>query len=108
MLSQSLPQLYALAVHRNATVDEVRDSFFGQGRWNLRFIRAFNDWELDLVGDLLTILRGYRLTLEEDLVTWKGGGNGKFGVKEAYNLLFAPNDISFLKNCIWVDRGRRP
>ncbi|RVW24673.1 hypothetical protein CK203_082175 [Vitis vinifera] len=104
-LSQSLPQLYALAVHRNATVDEVRDSFFGQGRWNLRFIRAFNDWELDLVGDLLTILRGYRLTLEEDLVTWKGGGNGKFGVKEAYNLLFAPNDISFPKNCIWVDRG---
>ena len=65
-LSQSFPQLYALAVHRNATVDEVWDSTFGQGGWNLRFIRAFNDWELDLVGDLLTILRGYMLTLAED------------------------------------------
>ena len=31
------------------------DSTFGQEGWNLRFIRAFNDWELDLVGDLLTI-----------------------------------------------------
>ena len=65
-LSQSFPQLYVLAVHRNATVDEVWDSTFGQGGWNLRFIRAFNDWELDLVGDLLTILRGYMLTLAED------------------------------------------
>ena len=104
VLSQSFPQLYALAVHRNATVDEVWDSNFGQGGWNLRFIRAFNDWELDLVGDLLTVLRGYRLTLEEDSVTWKGGRNGKFGVKETYRLLITPNNISFPKNCIWVAR----
>ncbi|RVW27602.1 hypothetical protein CK203_103594 [Vitis vinifera] len=68
-LSQSFPQLYALAVQRNARVDEVWDPNFGQGGWNLSFIRAFNDWELDLVGDLLTVLRGYRLTLEEDSVT---------------------------------------
>ena len=27
-----------------------------------------------------------------------------FDVKEANNLLIAPNDISFPKNCIWVDR----
>ncbi|RVW49154.1 hypothetical protein CK203_087478 [Vitis vinifera] len=44
------------------------------------------------------------LTLEEDSVSWKGGRNGQFGVKEAYNLLITPNDISFPKNCIWVDR----
>ncbi|RVW21375.1 putative ribonuclease H protein [Vitis vinifera] len=88
----------------NATVDEVWDPNFGQGGWNLRFIRAFNDWELDLVGDLLTVLRGYILTLEEVSVTWKGGRNGKFGVKEAYRLLITPNYISFSKNCIWVVR----
>ena len=103
-LSQSFPQLYALAVQRNARVDEVWDPNFGQGGWNLSFIRAFNDWELDLVGDLLTVLRGYRLTLEEDSVTWKGGRNGKFGVKETYRLLITPNNISFPKNCIWVAR----
>ena len=55
-------------------------------------------------GELLTILRDYRLTLEEDSVSWKGGENGKFGVKEACNLLIAPNDIAFPKNCIWVDK----
>ncbi|RVX04898.1 hypothetical protein CK203_019317 [Vitis vinifera] len=31
----------------NATVEEVWDQNFGQGGWNLRFFRAFNDWELD-------------------------------------------------------------
>ena len=99
-----IPQLFALDVHRNATVEEVWDQNFGQGGWNLRFFRAFNDWELGLVGNLLTVLRGYRLTLEDDLVSWKGGRNRQFGVKEAFRLLITPNDISFPKNYIWVDR----
>ena len=67
-LSLSFPQLYALAVHRNATVDEVWDSNFGRGGWNLRFTRGFNDWELDLIGDLLTMLRDYRISSKEDSI----------------------------------------
>ncbi|RVW75355.1 hypothetical protein CK203_052945 [Vitis vinifera] len=50
-------KLFALAVHRNAMVNEVWDSSLGQGGWNLRFSRDFNDWELDLIGDLLKMLR---------------------------------------------------
>ena len=69
-----------------------------------RFFRAFNDRELDLVENLLNVLRGNGLTLEDDSVSWKGGRNGQFGVKEAYSLLITPNDTSFSKNCIWVDR----
>ncbi|KAJ9699285.1 hypothetical protein PVL29_008065 [Vitis rotundifolia] len=42
-LSQSFPQLFALAVLRNATVNEVWDSSLGQGGWNLRFSRDSND-----------------------------------------------------------------
>ena len=49
-LSQIFPQLFTLAVHRNAAVNEVWDSSFGQEGWNLRFSRDFNDWELDLIG----------------------------------------------------------
>ncbi|RVW44391.1 hypothetical protein CK203_071078 [Vitis vinifera] len=70
-LSQSFPQLYALAFHRNATVNEVWNSNFGQGGWNQRFSRGFNDWELDLIGDLLTMLRDFRISSEEDSVIWK-------------------------------------
>ncbi|WKA02180.1 hypothetical protein VitviT2T_020398 [Vitis vinifera] len=93
-----------MATHRNAMVEEVWDQNFSQGGWNLRFFKAFNDWELDLVGNLLHVLRGYRLTLEDDSVSRNGGRNKYFGVKEAYSLLVNPNDTAFPKNCIWVDR----
>ena len=76
----------------------------GQGNWNLNFLRDFNDWELDLVGDFLHILRGHKPSLEEDSVFWKGGKNGQFGVKNAYSLLISPIVFVFPKNGIWVDR----
>ena len=102
-LSQNFPHLFAMASHRNATVEEMWDQNFSQGGWNLRFLRDFNDWELDMIGELLYALRGYKPSMEEDSVCWKGGKNGKFRVKEAYSLLANPNDIVFPSRCIWVD-----
>ena len=57
-----------------------------------------------MVGELIQALRGQRITLEEDSVSWKGGKNGQFGVKNAYNLLISPIISVFPKNDIWVDR----
>ncbi|KAJ9674776.1 hypothetical protein PVL29_023982 [Vitis rotundifolia] len=42
-MSQTFPHLFTLAVHRNATVNEVWDTNLGQGEWNLRFSSDFND-----------------------------------------------------------------
>ncbi|RVW70583.1 putative ribonuclease H protein [Vitis vinifera] len=103
-LSQTFPLLFELAAHRNATVNEVWDPSFGQGSWNISFSRDFNDWEVDLVGNLLYMLRDYKISSEEDSVLWKGGGSGTFRVKEAYNLLVASNDIVFPNKGIWVDK----
>ena len=102
-LSLRFPQLFVVAAQRNAIVGDMWDQNSGQGGWNLRFIRDFNDWELDLVGELLQVLRSQRITLEEDSVSWKGGKNGKFGVKKAYNLLISPSVSMFPKNGIWVE-----
>ncbi|RVW95181.1 hypothetical protein CK203_025567 [Vitis vinifera] len=85
-----------MASHRNATVEEMWDQNFGQGGWNLRFLRDFNDWELEMIGNLLHVLRDYKPSMEEDSVRWKGGRNGKFRVKEAYRLVTRPNDIGFI------------
>ena len=52
-------------------------SEFRSGGWNLRFLRDFNDWELDMIEDLLYVLRGYKPSMEEDSVCWKGGKKGK-------------------------------
>ena len=103
-LSQNLPQLFALAVHRNATVKEVWDSSLGQGGWNLRFSRDSNDWELDAIGELFHMLRDFKISSEEDSVLWKGGGHGAFRIRDAYNLLAAPSAIAFPKKSIWVDK----
>ena len=89
-LSLRFPQLFAATAQRNTTVGDMWDQNSSQGGWNLRFIRGFNDWELDMVGKLLQILRSQRITSEEDSVFWKGGKNGMFGIKEAYGLMISP------------------
>ena len=65
-LSQCFNHLFVLAVHRDASIEEMWDHHSGQGDWNLVFVRDFNDWELDMVGDLLRTLRGHRPSLEDD------------------------------------------
>ncbi|RVW53160.1 LINE-1 reverse transcriptase-like [Vitis vinifera] len=43
VLSQRFPHLYGMATHRNGTVEEMWDQNVGQGGWDLRFVRGFND-----------------------------------------------------------------
>ncbi|KAJ9694717.1 hypothetical protein PVL29_010271 [Vitis rotundifolia] len=75
-LSQRFQQLYILAANRNALVEDLWDQNVGEGGWNLRFIRDFNDWEVEMVGELLQALRDFRIIWEDDLVFWKGGEVG--------------------------------
>ncbi|RVW31441.1 hypothetical protein CK203_086774 [Vitis vinifera] len=58
---------------------------------------------MEMIGNLLHVLRDFKPSMEEDSVRWKGGRNGKFRVKEAYRLVTRPNDIGFPARCIWVD-----
>ena len=92
-----------MAAQRSATVGELWDHNPDLGSWNLRFLRGFNDWELVMVAELLQILRNQRITMEEDLALWKGGKNGKFEVKEAYELLISHSTLLFPKKGIWVE-----
>nr|CAN68550.1 hypothetical protein VITISV_027787 [Vitis vinifera] len=78
VLSQAFPQLFALAVQRNAS--------------------------LDALGELLHLLRDLRISLEEDAVIWKGEGQGRFRIRDAYKLLSGSNVITFPKKSIWVDK----
>ena len=104
LLSHCFNHLFVLAAHRDATIEEMWDQISGQGDWNLVFVRDFNDWELDMVGELLHTFRGHRPSLEEDSVMWRRGRNGLFRVKEAYRLLDNPNATAFPSRSIWVDR----
>ncbi|RVW34075.1 Transposon TX1 uncharacterized 149 kDa protein [Vitis vinifera] len=103
-LAQSYPQLFTLAGHKNAKVCEVWDSSMGQGGWNLRLTRDFNDWEMEQIGDMLNLLKDFRTSLEEDSVRWKREGNGVFGAKGAYNILSGSSAGVFPYRRIWMDK----
>ncbi|RVW98717.1 Transposon TX1 uncharacterized 149 kDa protein [Vitis vinifera] len=75
-LSQRFPHLYILAANRNAKVEDLWDQNVGEGGWNLCFIRDFNDWEVELVGELLQVLRGIRMTWRMTRFLGKEGGVG--------------------------------
>ncbi|RVW26139.1 putative mitochondrial protein [Vitis vinifera] len=81
-LARRFPQLFNVAAQRSATVGDIWDQNSGQGGWNLRFFRGFNDWELNMVDELLQILRSQRITLEEDLALWKGGKMGSLTLRK--------------------------
>ena len=58
ILRNSFLDLFGIAVNKVETVVEVWDRGVGNGHgsWNLRFERAFNDWEVVLVVNLLRVL----------------------------------------------------
>ncbi|RVX23176.1 Ubiquitin carboxyl-terminal hydrolase 5 [Vitis vinifera] len=56
------------------------------------------------IEELLLLLRDFRISSEEDSVLWKGGGLDIFRIRDAYNLLAAPNPLVFPKKSIWVDK----
>ncbi|RVW14748.1 hypothetical protein CK203_092603 [Vitis vinifera] len=51
--------------------------------------------------------RDLRISLEEDAVIWKGEGQGRFRIRDAYKLLSGSNVITFPKKSIWVDKFKR-
>ncbi|RVW76048.1 putative ribonuclease H protein [Vitis vinifera] len=95
VLSEAFPDLFSMAVQRNATVEDYWDQNLSQGGWSLRLLRDFNDWELGLVDNMLVELRNYRVSMEEDSVFWRGGADGLFKVKEAYRVLINADGAAF-------------
>ena len=60
-LSAVLPGLYSLAGTTGAKVADVWEGTIGTGEWNLRFIRPFNDWEMDSVQHFLSLTTSKRI-----------------------------------------------
>ena len=52
----SFPTLYAVVASKGATVGEVWETTGEEGGWNLRFIRPFNDWEMEETQRLISLI----------------------------------------------------
>lgn len=67
-------------------------------------MRALNDWEVDLVVNLLLTLQNVRVFLGVDKVHWKRLGGGGFSMRDAYNILNLSHSAPFPAKGIWVSR----
>ena len=73
-----------------------------KGGWNPRFLRAFNDWEVDHVCSLLTSLqRTFICSKANNVLVWTASKTGIFTVKSCYSLLLEANEGQFPRNMVW-------
>ena len=101
-LCEAFPSLFAFAVSQDAWVEDCWDYMGDAGEWNPCFSRSFNDWELEAVASLLSVLQGKRLNVGmEDRVVWNASKNGSFSVKSLYNTLDSGGAVPFPWRIIW-------
>ncbi|RVW66266.1 LINE-1 retrotransposable element ORF2 protein [Vitis vinifera] len=87
---------------QDAWVEDCWDYMGDAGEWNPCFSRSFNDWELEAVASLLSVLQGKRLNVGmEDRVVWNASKNGSFSVKSLYNTLDSGGAVPFPWRIIW-------
>ena len=76
-LREAFRGLYAITSSKDAWVVDVWDG----GSWGPRFIRQFNDWELEDIDAFFGRLHNYVISLgATDDMVWLGTKNGVFSV----------------------------
>ena len=77
-----------MADSKEAKAAEIWVREDGGGAWDLKFLRSFNDWELEAIQEFIEVTSNIRISpLEKDNLVWKGDVSGSFMVKAYFNLL---------------------
>ena len=81
---------------------EVWDTTRGERTQNPRFMRSFNDWEMDEVQNFINLISQIKINqLERDRLLWKGDKNEIFSAKANFKLLEGGNLKSVLLKVLW-------
>jgi hypothetical protein len=60
-LLEIYPGLYNLASNKEASIADNFDLMSGSRQWNISFMRSLNDWEVDDLVSLYSLLYSYNL-----------------------------------------------
>ena len=86
-LCESFSSLFSITMSKNVWVSEVWNPVGDEDGWTSLFVRAFNDWEIDLVERLLQKIHAFKVQREEeDKVIWTASIDGAFSVKSLYSM----------------------
>uniref|UniRef100_A0A7N2L696 Reverse transcriptase zinc-binding domain-containing protein n=1 Tax=Quercus lobata TaxID=97700 RepID=A0A7N2L696_QUELO len=119
----ALPRLYGIAIDKEVFVEASLSRQGAKDRriWDVRFIREFNDWEMDEGLHFLHILGANTPPIDVgDWMRWKLKPSGDFDIRSIPDLLFGwwnwlGKHSSQIWNlvllcifwCIWKERNRR-
>ena len=88
VLCNEFPNLFNLAVHKDARVVDVWDSSREEGGWSPVFLRPFNDWEMEEVERFLHFLVNKKIRpYQEDRLLLKESRTSGFSVSLMYRKL---------------------
>ena len=101
-LCESFPSLFSISLSKNAWVSDVWNPVGDGNGWTPLFVRAFNDWEIELVEHFLHKIQVFRVQREEeDKVVWTTPKYGTFSIKSLYSILEPGGSSLFPSDSIW-------
>jgi hypothetical protein len=101
-LKEAFPILYGIAHDKDALVTAHLVSKGGFLQWDVSFIRAAHDWEVEVLASFFTLLYSIRVRSEgDDKLWWTPSHKGKFDVSSFYKVLACNEEASVPWKSIW-------
>jgi hypothetical protein len=94
-LSEVFPGLFSLASNKEATIADNFDVVSGSRQWNISFMRSLNDWEVEDLASLYSLLYSYNFGGGADKMWWVPKRKGKFEVSSYYAILTSKDSVPF-------------
>lgn len=101
-LKEAFSVLYGIARGKDAPVVAHTASESDSLQWDVGFIWAAHDWEVDVLASLVTLLYSIRVrSVGDDKLWWTPSHKGKFVVCSFYKVLTCKEEDPFPWRSIW-------
>jgi hypothetical protein len=104
-LLELYPGLYSIASNKMASIADNADLVSGSCKWNVSFIRALNDWEVEELASFYSLLYSFKLVGGNDKIWWVPNRKGKFEVRSFYNEIISKATCPFPWKSIWCTKA---
>jgi len=95
-LKEAFLYLFGIACAKDASVAAHLELSSGSNKWNVRFVKAAHNWEVDVFASFFNLLYSIRVRWkDEDKLWWTPSKKGLFVVSSFYNVLISNGGIPF-------------
>jgi hypothetical protein len=101
-LEKAFPGLYDIACNKNSLVAAHMILENGSFQWDVRFLRAAHDWEVDVLASFFTLLYSIKSDCDGEDKLWRSPScQGKFNVRSFDKILAYKETAHFPWKSIW-------